>query len=172
MSRRLFVLGVVVALLVVAFLMPIASGKNLDYMAPLSHAQETAKVNAPGAGGSAEFSLNGSTLNYRVTVRHLTGPAVMAHIHWAAERHVDAGIQVWLCGTTTGTPNFPGPAGTPTCSTTTDGVLVEGSVVLTLDQLSTLVSMLDAGLGYTNVHTRLHLPGEVRGQILSVGNGK
>lgn len=168
MSRRLFVLGVVVTMLVVAFVMPIASGKNLDYMAPLSHAQETGVVNAPGAGGSAEFSLDGSTLTYRVTVRHLTGPAVMAHIHWTAERHVDAGIQVWLCGTT----SFPGPAGTPTCSTTTDGVLVEGSVVLTIGQLSTLISMLDAGLGYTNVHTALHLPGEVRGQVLSVGNGK
>jgi hypothetical protein len=167
MSRRLFVLGVVVALLVVAFLMPIASGKNLDYMAPLSHAQEVGDVNAPGAGGSAEFSLDGSTLHYRVTVRHLTGPAVMAHIHWPAGRGVDTGIQVWLCGTTA----FAGPAGTPTCSTTIDGVLVEGSVVLTMDQLSMLVSVLDAGLGYTNVHTALHLPGEVRGQVLPVGNG-
>jgi hypothetical protein len=39
--------------------------------------------------------------------------------------------------------------------------LVQGSVTVTTEQLA----MIDAGLAYANVHTTLHAPGEVRGQI-------
>ena len=160
--RRLLLLVAMAALLVVGLVATGASaGKDADFAAPLSHAQEVGEVNAPGAGGYAEFWVEGSTLNYRVTVRRLTGPASMAHIHGPGDRHENAGISIWLCGTAA----LPGPAGTPTCSSATDGLLVEGSVTVTMDQLA----MLEAKMGYTNVHTALHPAGEVRGQVLRVG---
>lgn len=150
-------------LLVAAFVVPGASaGKDADFAAPLSHAQEFGSVNAPGAGGYAEYWVDGSTLNYRIDVRKLTGPALMAHIHGPGDRHENVGISIWLCGTTGG---FAGPAGTPTCSSLTDGLLIDGSVAVTMEQLA----MLEDKMGYTNVHTALHPGGEVRGQVLRVG---
>ena len=67
--RRTFLLVALASLMVVALIATGASaGKGADFAAPLSHAQEVAVVNAPGAGGYAEFWVTGSTLNYRVTV--------------------------------------------------------------------------------------------------------
>jgi hypothetical protein len=160
--RRTLLLVTLASLMVVALIATGASaGKGADFAAPLSHAQEFGVVNAPGAGGYAEFWLEGSTLNYRITVRNLTGPATMAHIHGPGDRHENVGISIWLCGTAA----LPGPAGTPVCSTATDGLLVEGSAAVTMEQLA----MIEAKLGYANVHTVMHPPGEVRGQVLNVG---
>lgn len=162
--RRPILFAALGALLLVAIVVPGAAAKSPDFVAPMSQAQEVAPVNAPGAGGMATFQVDGNILHYQVSVRHLTGPTTMAHIHGPAERGVNASISIWLCGT----PALPGPTGTPVCSSTTDGVLVEGSVTVTTEQLA----MLDAGLGYANVHTALHPGGEVRGQLLPVGSGK
>jgi hypothetical protein len=160
--RRPILLVALAALLLVAVALPgSGAARDFDYLAPLSAAQEVGDVDAPGAGGSASFTVEGNLLHYEVTVRHLTGPAVQAHIHAPADRKVNAGVSIWLCGTAAS----PGPAGTPTCSSTTDGLLVEGSVTVTTEQLA----MLDAGLAYVNVHTALHPAGEVRGQVLPVG---
>lgn len=163
--RRPIVFAALAALLLVAVVVPVSAASNgFDYLAPLSAAQEVAPVDAPGAGGSARFSVDGNVLHYRLTVRNLTGPATQAHIHGPADRGANASISIWLCGTS----GFDGPAGTPVCSATTDGLLVEGSVTVTSEQLA----MLDAGLGYANVHTTLHPPGEVRGQVLPVGGSQ
>jgi len=160
--RRPIVFLALAVLLLLAVVVPGAAASNsFDFIAPMSAAQEVADVAAPGAGGQARFSVNGNVLSYQVTVRHLTGAANQAHIHGPADRGVNAGISIWLCGTDA----LPGPLGTPRCSSTTNGVLVEGSVTVTTEQLA----MLDAGLGYANVHTALHGPGEVRGQLLPVG---
>ena len=163
--RKPLLLAVLMGLLVVAIVVPGASARQgADFQSPMSHAQEVEPpvINAPGAGGFAEYWVDGSTLHYRITVRKLTGPATMAHIHAPAERGVNTGIAIWLCDT----PAPPAaPAGTPMCSSATDGVLVEGTAPVTLAQLT----MLEDKLGYTNVHTALHPGGEVRGQVLRVG---
>ncbi len=144
-------------LLAVALMAPAAAAGRTDYRAPLSHAQETHEVDAPGAGGMATFWLEGTTLHYEIDVRHLTGPAIAAHIHAAADRSANAGVGVWLCG--------PGPIGTPPCSGVTDGELVTGSVEVG----TSLLADINAGKAYVNVHTSRHPAGEVRGQILDVG---
>jgi hypothetical protein len=53
----------------------------------------------------------------------------------------------------------------PACASTVNGTLVTGSTTVTLEQLA----WLETGQAYVNVHTVLHPPGEVRGQILDVG---
>ena len=160
--RRPVILMALAALLLVTVVVPGAGAtKGTDYLAPLSAAQEVEDVDAPGAGGSAHFWVEGNVLHFEVTVRHLTGPAVQAHIHGPADRSINAGVSIWLCG----------PAGSPAgtvCSSTTDGVLVAGSATVTTEQLA----MLDAKMGYANVHTALHPGGEVRGQVLPVGSDK
>jgi len=160
MRRRIVFAGIMTALAVM-MLVPAASAGRVDFRAPLSHAQETGDVRAPGASGSAVFWVDGGELHYRIDVRHLTGSATMAHIHASADRHADAGIAIWLCGSAA----IPGPAGTPACSTATTGHLVQGSV----DADMATIALLESGLTYVNVHTVMHPPGEVRGQILTVG---
>jgi hypothetical protein len=164
--KKPLLLAVLVGLLVVAFVVPGASArKGADFQSPMSHAQEVEPpvINAPGAGGFAEYWVDGSTLNYRIDVRKLTGPATMAHIHAPAARGVNAGIAIWLCDNPATPP--AAPAGTPTCSSATDGLLIEGSATVTIDQLA----MLEDKMAYTNVHTAMHPGGEVRGQVLRVG---
>lgn len=160
MRRRVVFVGLA-ALIAGVILVPAALAQRVDFRAPLSHAQETMNIDAPGAGGSAVFWLDGDELHYRISVRHLTGPATQAHIHAPAGRHADAGVAIWLCETEAA----PGPAGTPTCSTDTTGLLVEGSAEVTEQQLE----WLRTRQAYVNVHTAAHPPGEVRGQILPVG---
>lgn len=160
MRRRVVVFGLFVGLLTIGLLAPASAGR-VDYRAPLSHAQEVGDVNAPGAHGHAVFWVSGSTLHYRVSVKHLTGPVTMAHIHAPAERGANTGIAVWLCDSAT----IPGPLDTPACASTTSGGLVEGSAPVTMAQLA----WLESGLAYVNVHTGAHPGGEVRGQILDVG---
>lgn len=155
--RRPLLLVVLAAVLVVAVVAPAMAEGEPDFVARLSPDQEVAHVNAPDAEGQAKFTVEGNVLSYELTVRGLTGSASMAHIHGPADRGVNAGISIWLCGTAA----LPGPAGTPTCSSTTNGELVKGSVTVTTEQLA----MIDAGLGYANVHTALHPAGEVRGQV-------
>ncbi len=158
--RRQIVVAVLVAGLAVMMLAPAASAGRVDFRAPMSHSQEVGEVNAPGAGGSAEFWVDGGQLHYRIDVRHLTGPTTQAHIH-AAARHANGGVAVWLCDSDTN----PGPATVPECNAVTTGLLVEGSVPADMATLA----LVDSGLAYVNVHTALHPAGEVRGQILSVG---
>ncbi|HKY48382.1 MAG TPA: CHRD domain-containing protein [Acidimicrobiia bacterium] len=155
--RRPLLLLALAAVLLVAVVAPAMAERDFDFVARLSPDQEVAHVDAPDAEGLAKFKVDGNVLRYEVVVRGLTGSATMAHIHGPADRGVNAGISIWLCGTTA----LPGPAGTPTCSPTTNGELVTGSVTVTSEQLA----MLDAGLGYANVHTALHPAGEVRGQV-------
>lgn len=152
--RRKVVFLSVVGLLVIGLLAPGASAVRFDYRAPLSHAQETGAVDAPGAHGHAVFWVQGSTLHYRVSVKHLTGSATAAHIHAPEVRGANALPVIWLCGS-------PAPA----CSTTTSGLLIEGSASVSAGQLG----WLDTGMAYVNVHTAVHPAGEVRGQILDVG---
>ena len=147
-------------LLAVALLAPTASAGRVDFRAPMSHAQEVGVVNAPGAHGHAVFRIEGSTLHYTVTVKHLTGPATQAHIHAPAERGVNTGISIWLCGNV---PNTP--AGVPACASTVNGTLIVGSSPISIDQLT----WLENRQAYVNVHTAAHPPGEVRGQVLRVG---
>jgi hypothetical protein len=161
--RRPIVPVMLAALLGVALLAPTASADSARFIAPLSHAQEVGEVNAPGAGGSSSLWLDGSTLHYRIDVRNLTGPAIMAHIHGPAGRHVDAAISVWLCGTS----GLEGPPGTPPCQATTNGRLVTGAATVSAEQ----IAMLQSGQAYVNVHTAAHMPGEVRGQVLRIGGG-
>ncbi len=94
-------------------------------------------------------------MHYRITVRHLTGPAGQAHIHAPAPRHVATGVEQFLCG----------GGGQPDCNATTDGVLVQSS----FGASAQLLEWMEDGLAYVNVHTSRHPPGEVRGQILQVG---
>jgi hypothetical protein len=151
--RRRFFAGIVLALsatLAVSALAFGASAKSkqpVKFVAALNVGQETGVVKSKQMGASGHFTatLSGTSLTYTLTFSHLSGPAIAAHIHGPAARHVSAAILVPLCG--------------PTCTSP-----VKNTVTLTQDQ----IDKMEAGQTYVNVHTNLNKNGEIRGQVTAV----
>ena len=153
MSRRRVTLGSLTVFLTALVVAALAVGATSTkptvkkFTASLNVGQETGVVKSTkrGAAGMFTATLSGTTLTYRLTFAHLSGPATAAHIHGPAARHVSAGVLVPLCG----------PCTSPVSATAT----------LT----SSEISLMEAGKTYVNVHTAKNPNGEIRGQITSVG---
>jgi plastocyanin len=97
--------------------------------------------------GFGTLLLVGSDLMFHVDYRDLSGAATAAHIHGPASTETAADVLVDL------EPFAAGGFGT-------SGRLL-GTVALTPNQL---VALID-GQTYINIHTQLHPPGEIRGQL-------
>ncbi len=131
---------------------PAAVGSQaVHYVAHMTAANET-PANTSTATGTATFSLSGNRLSYRVTVKDLSGPATMAHIHVGAT----------------------GASGPPVYSfeikKVASGTLARGSIDLTKEVSKgvsgdSLKTLLANGNAYVNVHTAAHPGGEIRGQV-------
>lgn len=112
----------------------------------LNARQEVPKPKGTVARAQANFTgtltKSGTTgrLAWRLTFARLTGRAVAAHIH-VARRGRPGPVALALCG-----PCRNGARGTANAS-------------------ASLLSALEAGRAYVNVHTRLNPGGEVRGQL-------
>lgn len=135
-----------------------------------------------GARGTFEARRDGDVIDYRLAWAGLSSDIIMAHIH-IAQPGVNGGIAVWLCDN----PNLaPVPPVTVVeCVDTPDGE-VEGSfdaddVIAIAGPPNQAVGAMDLGkvlrairdgVGYANVHSVNHPPGEIRGQLhLGHGNG-
>jgi hypothetical protein len=98
-----------------------------------------------------------------------------AHIH-IAQRNVNGGIVLWLCGTTLNIPgvnNTPGPSGTAVCTSpsgSVSGTFTPAHVQAVAAQhfgppdLAEVIRFMQAGLAYANIHTLQSPGGEIRGQ--------
>lgn len=136
-----------------------------SFESDLLPANETPAVTCGGAACTARatgvFTIGGTatapTLTYTITMTAATQSNVtQAHLHTGAAGATGA-IAIWLCGTAA----FPGPAGTPTCTTGGVGVLAtQTGLAITAAQVT---SMRAFGL-YANVHTVNNVNGELRGQ--------
>jgi hypothetical protein len=140
-----------IALLVLATLLVVgartAPAHVVEGSIPLTVAEANPAVPPPSdAGGTATLEVNNDlAIEYEVTVQHLTGAAVAAHLHRAP-----AGQQNPI-------PEIP--------LTKVDDVTFRGETdPLTPDQLATLLS----GGFYVNVHTQQNPLGEVRGQVVGL----
>ncbi|HEX9564480.1 MAG TPA: CHRD domain-containing protein [Gemmatimonadaceae bacterium] len=117
------------------------------------------------ATGTADFTVTTGTssvydpnstdvtlVTYSVSVSGLSGAATMAHIHGPADEAVATGVIVPLTVT----------------STETSGVIISGSFSSTGNatvSMDSLLTLLQNGNSYVNVHTDVNQPGEIRGQI-------
>jgi hypothetical protein len=132
-----------------------AAPRPTIYVAQLSSANEVPAV-ALGASGTATFTLTGRTLNYVVTVNGLSASAAASHIHFGAAGtngnivypFTAAGVQTGEVAS--GTVDLTQPISNGTTS-------ISGDSLLTL---------LNNGMLYTNVHTGNNPNGEIRGQII------
>jgi CHRD domain len=114
----------------------------MEFNAKLNSRQETPSPRGEPAraGGSFSAKLTGTTLTWKLTFSHLSGPAVAAHIHSGKKRKAGPVI-VPLCG--------------PCKSSSAGSKKVSAAVV----------KALQGGDTYVNVHTSKNPNGEIRGQI-------
>jgi hypothetical protein len=120
----------------------------------------------------AEIDEKGQKIHYKLSYKDLEGEVTQGHIHFG-QRHTVGGIVVWLCQTA-GTPAPPAVAAvTPFCPAegTVEGTITPAQVLaqtlqgIEVGEFDELVDAIRAGTTYANVHTTLHTPGEIRGQI-------
>jgi hypothetical protein len=142
------------------------AGPATEFTATLTGDAEVPPVPTT-ATGSATLSVDGDQITYTINVTGLQN-AVVAHIH-VESVGVNGPVRLNLCGT--GAPQ-------PACATG-DGVLATGTngttVGITFDEL---VSAMEAGEAYVNVHTDDGegeqntgpgdmASGEIRGQVVA-----
>lgn len=144
--RRTIVVLSLAGLLAAGVLGSSAVGKTprpIKFKAALNIGQEKPHPKGTKAGASGRFTatLTGTTLTWKLTWTHLSGPAVAAHIHMGAKR-VNGGILVTLCP--------------PSCTSPLTGTATVTQAV---------INDMKARKTYVNVHTARNPGGEIRGQI-------
>ena len=135
----------VFALAVALAAVSLVQGKTprpVKFSAALNVGQERPNPKGTKLGASGRFTatLNGTSLTWRLTFSHLSGPATAAHIHLGA-RGVSGPVLIPLCGPCTSA--------------------VTGTTAVTAGQIADL----KARKLYVNVHTSRNPGGEIRGQI-------
>ena len=164
--------------------MPAFAAAALAFTSLASHAEffraelhgyaEVPSVSTRAAGlFEARAAGDWNTVEWALGYEALQATVTQAHIHFA-QSGVNGPIVVWLCGTATN----PGPAGTQTCpqSGTVRGTMVSSSVLaspttqqLPAGAIGQLISAMQAGAAYVNIHTSASPGGEIRGQITNPG---
>ncbi len=125
----------------------------------------------------AEINDGTQSIHYELSYEGLEGAVTQAHIHFG-QHHSVGGIVVWLCGTGAAGTALAGPAGTPTCPAagTVTGTIGSSQVLaqtlqgISAGEFAELVRAIRAGATYANVHSTLHAPGEIRGQLREGGD--
>jgi hypothetical protein len=162
-------LGQVALPLFIAFAAAADDG-GTRFHAELVGTQETPAI---FTAGSAIFDMrvldNDTRIEFQLTYENLTAPPLVAHVHFG-QRGVSGSVSFFFCG---GGGKPPCPA---TTSGTITGTVVAADVVgpaaqgIAPGNLAAILQMIRAGFGYANMHTPLHLGGEIRGQIRRAGD--
>jgi hypothetical protein len=134
-----------------------SSGPATRFTSTLNAANEPGSVTS-SATGTAEYTVNGTTVNYTVTFSGLTAAANNGHMHVGP-----AGVngQVTVPFTVP-----PATSGTFTGSFTAADVrpATGGGVSVAAGDYDGLLALMRAGNTYTNIHTSTYTGGEIRGQ--------
>jgi len=100
-----------------------ANDRNRSIRADLRGIEEPPSVSSTGTGEfRAKISRDETSFEYELTFEDLEGDVTQSHIH-IAQKGVNGGISIWLCGT--GAPGTPlaGPPGTPLCGGPREGTV-------------------------------------------------
>jgi hypothetical protein len=153
---KLQVLGIAASAALLAVSARPASAQQREGPYSYTADMKTSMTVPPGSGdasGHAKMSMDGNKFHYSISVKGLSGPATMAHIHVG---------QVGVSGP---------PVYTFQIKKVANGTLAEGTIDLSAHRAKgisgdSLKVLITNGSAYINVHTAAHPNGEIRGQIV------
>lgn len=144
---------------------------------PAFNAQVEGAVSTTGRGGfSANIDRVNRVITYDLNYDALEGDVLQAHIHFGRPG-TNGGVMVFLCSNLN---NDPSPTPTPACpgprSGSVSGVIEPQDVIefpplsavqqgITAGEFDEMLKAIDAGAAHVLVHSTLHVPGELRGDI-------
>ena len=164
-------LGVMGSLLVTA---PMAKAQQIGAL--LTGYDEVPSVSTTASGEfTATVSPDGSSIAYTETYSGLQAPVTQSHIH-VGQTAVNGSIVIFLCQTAA----HMDPTGlAPPCPQegTVSGTITSANVIagappnpqqLAAGDLTAVLTAIQAGAAYANVHTDASPGGEIRGQIRTI----
>jgi hypothetical protein len=164
MRNRRMLVSVVIAMLAVLAVSGVVLASVTNYRAHLAGRNEVPPVDTRGQGQAIfKLSADGSSMDYKLIAANIKD-VTQAHIH-CGSAGVNGPVVVFLYGF--------GPTVSP------NGVLAEGTITQAdviarpdsaacpggVATLAELVSHIEAGNAYVNVHTVVNPGGEIRGQM-------
>jgi hypothetical protein len=123
------------------------------------------------ASGDFTAKIFADHVDFKLSFSGLTGDTLFAHIH-VGQQHTLGGVSVFLCNnTTTGPAPRPCPNGSGTVTGTFSAADVIGPTGQGVDaqEFAALLQAIADGATYANVHTTAFGTGEIRGQLLQIG---
>lgn len=144
---------------------------------PAFNAQVEGAVSTTGSGAfAARIDRVNRVITYDLNYDALEGDVLQAHIHFGRPG-TNGGVMVFLCSNLN---NDPSPTPTPACpgprSGSVSGVIEPQDVIefpplsavqqgITAGEFDEMLKAIDAGAAHVLVHSTLHVPGELRGDI-------
>ena len=152
-----------------------ANDRNRSISADLRGIEEPPSVSSTGSGEfRARISRDGTSFEYELTFEDLEGDVTQSHIH-IAQKGVNGGISIWLCGTGAPGTALAGPPGTPLCGGPREGTVsrtvTAADVIgptgqgIAAGEFAEVLAAIQDGVAYANVHSTRNPGGEIRGQI-------
>ena len=168
--RRAFILVAVTLTAIAAPTLFTARADHDDdttYRARLSGFGEVPPKLVDGRGRfTGTLSADHTSISWTMSWTGLTGPAQAAHIHFGQPQNVGS-VVVFFCGGggRPACPDGPGHSGTVTGTWTAADILAVPSQGVAAGDFAGFLRILNAKLGYANIHTTQFLGGEIRGQV-------
>ena len=137
------------------------------YRARLSGFGEVPPKLVDGQGRfTGTLSDDGTSISWTISWTGLTGPAQAAHIHFGPTQ-VNGNVVVFFCGGggRPACPDGPNHSGTVTGTWTAADILAVQAQNVSAGDFAGFIRILNAKLGYANIHTTLFQGGEIRGQV-------
>jgi len=172
MKNRLRLGLILTAALLIAVAAPIrfsarADDDNKTYRARLSGFGEVPPKLVDGQGRfTGTLSDDGKSISWTISWTGLTGAAQVAHIHFGQPQNTGNPV-VFFCGGggRPACPDGPDHSGTVTGTWTAADILAVPAQNVSAGDFAGFLRILNAKLGYANVHTPLFTAGEIRGQV-------
>ncbi len=171
MKTRVFLPVILLAIATLwVLLVPAAYAVPMPFVNNLAGANEVPPVSSPGTGfASVVLDPTAQTIQVNVTFSGLTSNSTAAHIHCCAPLGTNAGVATTLPAF----PGFPlgGTSGTFTSAVfdLTQSLIYNPAFVAMQGGLpqaeAALISGIENGMTYLNVHTMNNPGGEIRGQL-------
>ena len=151
---------------------PMAKAEEIGAL--LTGYDESPSVSTTARGEFTATIEDAKVIEYRETYSGLQAPVTQSHIH-VGQTAVNGSVVIFLCQTQTN----PDPTGlAPPCpqqgtvsGTITSANVIAGSTTtqqLAAGDLTAVLTAIQAGAAYANVHTTVSPGGEIRGQIRTI----